>query len=117
MTEELKELLFIIVFAAPVGIIAGIIFRKMYPAKCKSYAKYTLSKQWKLFLSGSLMFLVFAIMSFWSGRVIFGTFFLIFSCLELFALLKYGVKNISPEQEAAIDSSDPTKLRPFRFWK
>jgi hypothetical protein len=35
--------------------------------------------------------------------------------LQLYSLLKFGFKPISPEMEAAIDASDPTRIFPLNL--
>ena len=117
MSEELNQLLYILLFAVPFGLIVGLFLRKFYPKQCKSYIKFSLNKQWKLFLFGAFICLALSITSFWISRPYLGIFFILFMVLELYVLFVYGFKDLTPEQEEKIDSSDPTKIRPFSFWK
>ena len=117
MNEELRELLVILAKALPVGLILGIAMRKLFPQGSKRWAKFCLSRQWKLFAFGVVMFGVLAVSSFWIGRPFFGLFFVIFAVFELYALIKMGFKPLTKEMEERIDRSDPTKLFPLRFWK
>ena len=117
MNGELRELLYLIGFAVSAGLVAGLGMRKFFPDKCKSYTKFSLSKQWKLFLFGTVLFLGLSILSFSISRPYFGILFLAFACFEIYVLFVYGFKGLSVEQEAVIDASDPSKFRPFKFWR
>lgn len=111
MSEALSTIL--IIFG---GLSIGVFLRKVYPNKCKAYAKFSLNGQWKLFLFGVLFFLALSVMSFVLGDTSQGILLLLFVALELFALARYGFKQLTPAQEARIDASDPTKLWPISLW-
>ena len=117
MNEELITLLIIFATCIPIGLLVGFAVRKTKPTWCKSYAKFCMNRKWWLFAFVILMFLGLSIMSFSQGRRYFGIFFLLFVCLGVFELVKYGFKTLTPEQEAQIDASDPTRLWPISFWK
>lgn len=117
MSEELRTLLVLLAVAIPIGLAVGIGLRKLRPDLCKRYAKFCLGGQWKLFAFGFLLFGFLAAMSFMTGRAYFGALFIAFSGLQLFALLTYGFKPLTPAMEERIDESDPTRLLPWRFWK
>ena len=117
MSEELITLLIILATCIPLGLLLGIALRKARPTWCKSYAKSCMNRKWWLFAFGVLMFLGLSIGSFAQGRPYFGVLFLLFVCLEAFALVMFGFKSLTPEQEAQIDASDPTRLWPISFWK
>lgn len=117
MNEDLIELGKIVGIAAPMGLLLGIVLRKRFPEWCKSWTKFCLDKKWKLFLFGTLLFSGLAAMSFSMGHPYFGWFFVGFTLLEFWALFAFGSKSISEDQAASIDQSDPTKLRPRKFWK
>ncbi len=99
------------------GLAIGVFLRKVHSESCKAYAKFSLNGQWKLFLFGVLFFLALSVMSFGLGDTRQGVLFLLFVGLELYALVRYGFKELTPAQEARIDASDPTNLWPITFWK
>ena len=117
MAAELCLLLIIVAISTPIGVLAGIATRKIRPNWCKSWTKYCLNGKWWIFAFGIVLFLGCSIMSFVQGHPYFGIFFALFIPLETFALIKHGFKSLTPEQETAIDASDPTRLWPVKFWK
>lgn len=117
MSDELRALLLILAVSVAVGLAAGIALRKLRPEWCKTYAKFSLNRQWKLFAFGTVLFAVLGVLSFAQGRPYFGAFFVTFCGLELYAILRFGFKPLPPEMEKRINDSDPTKLLPLRFWK
>lgn len=117
LNDELKELLNIILFAVPVGIVVGLVALKLYPWGARSFVIFSLNKQWKLYFFGVVLFLGLAIMAFIQDSPYFAGFFILFAALECYALFTYGFKNITPEQEARIVHSNPEKIWPFNFWK
>ncbi|MBT7317832.1 MAG: hypothetical protein HN844_01285 [Planctomycetes bacterium] len=117
MNEELRTLLILVSISLPVGLILGLISRKKFPESCKRYTKYSLDRKWPIFAFGALLFGALAVLSFLTGRVYFGWFFVAFACFELWVFFAHGFKSLSEEMEKRIDESDPTKLVPFKFWK
>lgn len=117
MSEEFRHLLIIVAVCVPTGLALGIAIRKTRPNWCKSYARFCMNRKWWLFAFGIVMFLGASIMTFASGRRYHAALFLLFACLNVFALVRYGFKRLTPEQEAQIDASDPTKLWPISYWK
>jgi hypothetical protein len=113
MNPELKQLLIISAICIPVGLLAAIIVRKSAPNFCKNYAKSCVDKKWWLFLFGLLFFLGLSVMAFATSRPYHGCLFIAFALLQLYSLLKFGFRPISPEMEAAIDASDPTRIFPL----
>ena len=61
------------------------------------------------------MFTIFAISSFYNSKPAFGYFFSFFAIFEVYAIRKYGFTHLTPEQEEAINNSDPTQL--LTKWK
>ena len=114
---ETTTLFFVLVAVIPASLLFAVFIRRTRPSWCKSYVKFCLDRKWPLFAFGLFMFLGFSIMSFSQGYRYFGILFLLFVGLQAFCLLKYGFNSLTPEQEAAIDASDPTKIWPFSFWK
>ena len=117
MTDELKTLLTILAVSLPVGLVIGILLRKLAPGVCKRYAKSCRNKQWPLFTFGAILFAILAVGSFLKNSPYFGAFFTAFSLFELFCLFAFGFRRLTPEEEKQIDESDPSKLWPVRFWK
>jgi uncharacterized membrane protein len=117
MNEEMISLLNGIAVAIPIGLLLGIVLRKMTPSWCKSYTKFCMNRKWWLFLFGTVGFLAMAIMSFANDTPYFGVFFLLFAGFAIYVLIRYGFKSLTPEQEAEINASDPTKLWPVSFRK
>ncbi len=117
MAEELKEILIILLKAAVFGSIIGITLRKLKPEWAKSFAKSSLNRKWWLFTIGLLLFTGLSIIAFLQGNPYYGIFFTILTLSSVYLIFKYGFKELTPEQEAFIDASDPSKLRPFSFWK
>jgi hypothetical protein len=117
MNEELKVLLIILAVALPVGAIVGIYLRKKKPEWCKSALKSTLRLKWWFYALAALMFLVMAILMYLKDRPYHVAFFLLFVCLEVYAMIRSRHTRLTPEIEAQIDASDPTKLWPINFWK
>lgn len=110
MSPELKQLCIIVAVSAPVGLAVGLLLRKKKPDWCKSYAKSCLDRKWRLFLAGLILFIGLSVASFVGDRPYFGLFFLAFALLEAFCLAKYGFRPLTPELEAKIDASDPTRI-------
>lgn len=117
MNEELKGLLIILAVCAPLGLIVAVFLRKKKPEWCKSAAKSTLRLKWWFYALGALMFLVMAIIMYLKDRPYHVAFFLLFVCLEVYATIRSRRIRLTPEIEAQIDASDPTKLWPLNFWK
>ena len=116
MDPELKQLLTLLAFSAPAGLVIGLVIRKKFPESTKSYAKWCRDGQWKLFALGVVLFAALAAITFWDGNPYLGWFSVTFGLFELWALIALGFKPLDDVTRDAIDSSDPTKLRPFRFW-
>jgi hypothetical protein len=116
MTEELKVLCIILVTCVPVGLVIGVVVRKLRPDWCKSYAKYCMNGKWWIFAFGVFLFAGSSIMSFVQNRPYFGILFMLFAFGEAVALFAFGFKRLTPEQATNINASDPTKLWPLRFW-
>ena len=110
------EILTILLISIPIGLVIGIYTRKKSPTFCKSYTKFCLNKKWWIFLLGLIMFTVFAINSFNHGQNNYGYYFSIMALFQLFTLIFLGFKGITPEQEEAINKSDPTDLSNIKFW-
>lgn len=110
MSSELKQLLIIVAFSVPIGLLGGLFLRKRMPEWCKIYTKSCLDKKWWLFLLGLLLFSGLSAKSFLGNRPYFGWFFSAFALLEAYALVKYGFRPLSPEIAAKIDASDPTRI-------
>lgn len=117
MNDELRTLLMILAVSLPIGLAVGVMIRKFRPDLTKSWAKFCLNGQWKLFAAAAVMFGVFAGVSFAQSQPYIGTLLAAFCVLELFALFSFGFKKLSPDMEKRIDESDPTRLWPLRFWK
>jgi len=99
MTDELKTLLMILAVSLPVGILTGILLRKLAPDSCNRYARFSRNRQWPLFTLAAILFAVAAAGSFLIGKPYFGAFFTTFCLLELFALFAFGFKRLTPEEE------------------
>ena len=117
MNEELTRLLIVLAVSVPAGLIVAVFLRKKKPGWCKSAAKRSLNRKWWFFALAALMFLGMAILEFFLHHPYFAVFFLFFACLQLYALIRHGFKELTPEMEARIDASDPTRLWPLTFWK
>src|SRR4051812_13139065 len=110
MSENLRELLWIIVIGPIVGVSAGIAIRKVRPNWCKSYTKFAMHKKWYLFLAGFLMFGCLAYNSFSEQDIPSAAYFGVFAAAHLLSFFWFGFKPLSPEMRKKIDDSDPTKF-------
>jgi len=117
MDEDLKVILIILALALPVGAIVGIYLRKKKPEWCKSALKSALRLKWWFYALAALMFLVMAILMYLKDRPYHVAFFLFFVCLEVYAMIRSRHTRLTPEIEAKIDASDPTKLWPLSLSK
>ena len=117
MNEELKGLLIILAVSLPVGAIVGIYLRKKKPGWCKSASKHALRIKWWFYALAALMFLAMAVLMFLQDRPYHVAFFLLFVCLEVYAMIRTRFVKLTPEIEAQIDASDPTKLWPLSLSK
>ena len=117
MPEDLELVLIIIGAGVPIGLILGIAIRKLKPAWSKRWTKFSINRPWKILLFAVILFSALSVFEFLDGRPYFGAFFAAFAALELIALLTFGFKFMTPEQEKAIDESNPTKLFPWRLTK
>ena len=117
MNDELKSLLIILAVCAPLGLIVAVFLRKKKPEWCKSAAKSTLRLKWWFYALGALMFLVMAILMYLKDLPYHVALFLLFVCLQVYAMIRSRHTRLTPEIEARIDASDPTKLWPLNFWK
>jgi len=117
VNTELSLLLILLAISLPIGLLGGIVTRKLRPDWCKSYTKYCLDGKWPIYAFGIVMFLGLSITAFLVGRPYFGILFALFIPLEALALIKHGFNSLTPEMEAKIDASDPTRLWPVKFWK
>ena len=112
MDPESKRMLAIFGFCVLGGSLVGIILRKTAPDLCKSYTKSCLNRKWWLFLIGLILFSAMSVISFVTNRPYHGCILGAFALLEALCFVKYGFHHLSPEMEAKIDASDPTRIFP-----
>ena len=117
MDPELKSLLVMLAFVVPAGVVVGVVIRKKFPESSKTYSKWCLDARWKMFSFGLVLFAALSLLMFWDDKPYLGWYFAAFGALQLWSLIAYGFKPLDDATRNAIDSSDPTKLLPIRFWK
>jgi hypothetical protein len=104
MTDELWSLTRVLALSASVGLVLGIVLRKLRPSWCKAYAKFCLSRRWWTYLLYAVMFGAAAAMSFVQARLYYAGVFIAFCILEVAAIFMVGIQ--APEPQTARTEPD-----------
>ncbi|MGE4001522.1 MAG: hypothetical protein AB7I48_15020 [Planctomycetaceae bacterium] len=110
MDPELKDFLLLLLVSLLIGEMVGLAVLWLRPKWTKTWTKFCLNGQWKLFALGMLFFGLGAVWCWMDGKVYFAGLNLAMCLLELAALVLYGFKPLTPEMERQIDEAE---LRPM----
>jgi hypothetical protein len=118
MSNELRQLLLILAISLPFGLLLGLAIRLLYPEGTKKYAAYSVTRTWRFWLFGCVLFFVLTIFAIAVGLFWFAGVFSFFLVLELYCLLQ-SLRTTTVSKKAnlqAIENWNPRKLWP-PFWK
>ncbi len=104
MDSELKSLLWMVTVSLPVGLIAGAVLRWRRPDWCKRFAKHSLRIGWRTYALHTTLFTVAGLCALAMGHPYFSIFFFCFAGMQIFDLLRYGLRPIDPKMEERIDA-------------
>lgn len=108
-------LLFALVVGLPISLFLKRFIRQT-PEFAKMWVKYFYNGKWWFYLLGFFLFLVYAWTLIDAELYVFAGLIAIMAVVELYAMLRYGFKRLTPEQIARIDACDPTQFKLFGFW-
>ncbi len=109
MDHELATLLTMLAVAVPVGLVVGVVIVLRRPQWCRSYAKFVRNRRWPIFLAGIVVFALAALFNLQGGQYYFAACSAAMFLLEVYCFFARGFKRLTPEEEARIDSSDPSR--------
>lgn len=88
MSNELRQLLFMLAIIIPIGVLFGLAIRLLYPEGAKKFAVYSVNRTWRFWLFGCTMFFVLAISAIASGRFWIGGSMSFLFVLQLYFLVQ-----------------------------
>jgi hypothetical protein len=92
-----------------VGAALGWAVSYFQPQRAKSWTKFCLNGQWKLFAIAAVIFGAGAITLWMDGQIYMAGLCIALCLLELLAMTFHGFKPLSPEMKRQIDEADPRK--------
>ena len=104
MSEDLISLMKEVGTGVVIGTVIGVLLRQR-PDWCRSWAKFVLNGQWKLFALGAVLFGGGAISFWWAEMNAHAIASGLMCLLELYAMFRYGFARLTPEMERHIDAS------------
>lgn len=105
MDPELRELLLKVGVYTLIGMVIGLLVRRLRPAWARRWQKFCLNRQWKLFGLAALMFGAGAVILWHDGQVYEAVLSAMMCLLEIVALWRHGFQSLTPEMEEMIDAS------------
>ncbi len=103
MGNDLRMLLVEIGVGLAIGLVVGFALRRK-PEWCRSWTKFVLDGQWKVFAAGAALFGGAAVWCWLSGMRSHAIASAVMCLVEVFALFWYGFKRLTPEMERKIDA-------------
>ena len=104
MSEDLISLMKEVGMGVVIGTVIGVLLRRRLDW-CRSWTRFVLDGQWKLFAFGAVLFGSGAIGFWWAEMNAHAIASGLMCILELFAMFRYGFTRLTPEMESQIDAS------------